>query len=374
MKIMHLITSLKIGGAEQALANFLHHVKNNQDQHLVVFFYDGPINKKIQAMGFCTHHIRGLIHYADPQALWRLFKLIKKENPDIIHTALWSANIIGRLIAKLCKIPIMCDIHGKSSDEGKLRNKLDRLTVNQATALVAVSQETQQNYYQTIIAPLKNNTLLNQRLSTIPNGIDCATIHANAQKDPLTREALGLTNHDFIVGAVGRLEPIKSYDLLIKALALCSHQPEIKLILVGGGSQEPLLKKLVQTHALEQQVLFAGPQDNAHRFYPLFDCFALSSQSEGLSIALLEALCFGLPIITTHHHTTHDVITHGKHGYLIPPGDIAQYASTIQNLYLNRHNLKQTFATVNQQLVLHQYSIASTAQTYTNLYRRIVNQ
>lgn len=365
MKIFHLITSLKIGGAESALVNFLRAANNNPHQHLVAYFHPGPHIKTLTNMGVATYHIKGVISYADPLALWRLMRLIKQTKPDLIHSALWSANIIGRLLATYFRLPLICDIHGNSYDEGRMRNWFDRATVRAASHLVAVSSSTRDAYEQNILATKKiaGNT---PSLVTINNGIDHNTVRSQAQANKLTRASFGLSDYDFVVGALGRLEPIKSYDLLLKACAQITCRT-LKVIIVGGGSQEQYLKNLCHTLGIADQVRFTGYRTDAVSFYPLFDCFVLSSQSEGLSIALLEALCFGLPIVTTNTTPTHDVIKHNIHGLIVPPNDAPALARALKILIENKNkHLSMHDACIS--LVEKDFSLTSTVAAYHNLY------
>ncbi len=361
MKILHIITSLKIGGAESALINFLRTAHNNPHEHIVAYFYHGPHVATLTNLGIATHHIQGWFSYADPYALWQLIRLIKRSKPNLIHSALWSANIIGRLMARWFNIPIICDIHGNSFDEGKIRNWFDRATVGYASAIVAVSRSAYEAYQTNILTPATKT-----KLTCINNGIDYQSARSTAYQHPLTRAEFGLNDHDFVIGTIGRLEPIKSFDILIKA---CKDikQENIKLLIVGGGSQEPALKKLAASLGIANQVIFTGQRTDALRFYPLFDCFALSSQSEGLSIALLEALCFGLPVITTHTTKHHDVITHEVHGLLVPPNDVAALAQAISTLVASP-DLQTTMRQNNQALVEKKFSLASTVAAYQQVY------
>ncbi len=374
MKIFHLITSLKIGGAESALINFLTAANNNPHEHVVAYFHPGPNLEKIHALNITTHHITGLISYTDPIGLWKLARLIKQEQPNIIHSALWSANIIGRLMAKYFSLPIICDIHGNSFDEGKFRNWFDRQTVGYATKIVAVSTSTHDTYHTNIIAQLKDPNLANN-LITINNGIDCPSVCSRAQKHQLKRADFGLTDNDFVIGALGRLEPIKSYDILIKAFrevqegTACGKNSHKKttLMIVGGGSQEQTLKTLCSDLGISEKVIFVGYRTDAISFYPLFDCFVLSSQSEGLSIALLEALCFGLPIITTNQTPIHDVIEHNVNGLIVPTNNIQALAEAIKSLREN-NDLRISMQKANKALVADRFSLKKTITSYHKIY------
>ncbi len=376
MKIFHLITSLKIGGAESALVNFLGAAQQNPHEHIVAFFHQGPNIERLNALGITTYHITGKFFYGDPLGLWRIAKLIKQEKPDLIHSALWSANIIGRLLAKYFKIPIICDIHGNSIDEGKLRNWLDRKTFAYATKTIAVSTSTHNAYNANIIAPL-NKPKLTNNLITINNGIDCPSVCLKAQKNKLKRADFALSDNDFVIGALGRLEPIKSYDVLIKAFAECAssvRNAHLKLLIVGGGSQEQALKNLCANLAIRDKVIFTGFRSDAISFYPLFDCFVLSSQSEGLSIALLEALCFGLPIVTTNQTTEHDVIENEVNGLIVPPNNTQALALAIKRLFENKEKCV-SMQQANKQLVANKFSLTQTVTayhtTYTNIFMEI---
>lgn len=365
MKILHLITSLKIGGAESALVNFLRNANHKPHEHIVAYFHDGPNVERLAHLGIATHHIKGLLTYSDPLGLWRLIRLIKQTKPDLIHSALWSANIIGRLIAHYFSLPIVCDIHGNSYDEGKMRNWADRATVAYATQLVAVSPSTHKAYAENILA-IKKHQPHQTKLVTINNGIDYQAVRAQAYHAPLTRHMFGLNDHDFVIGALGRLEPIKSYDILLKAFAQIAH-PKGKLVIVGGGSQEHALKKLSSHLGITNKVIFTGFRTDAVSFYPLFDCFVLSSQSEGLSIALLEALCFGIPIITTNLTPQHDVITHRVHGLIVPPNDVHALYQAL-NFLIENTAVQLAMHTACIERAEHAYALSSTIEAYHSVY------
>lgn len=377
MKLLHLITSLKIGGAESALVNFLSHAQRYGHEHHVVYFHAGPNVQALQNLGIPTYHITGLVSCYDPVALYRLKKLISTINPDIIHSALWSANILGRLFGRHFGIPIICDLHGDCQAEGKFRNMLDRATVNIPRYIVAVSESVNHAYRKTI-TPQQSG--LASRIVTINNGIDAQALRTKALQNPLTRHELGLEDTDFVIGSIGRLEPIKSYDILIKAFALmlAKSSPEQqaiygvpKLCIVGDGSEMLKIKNLAVHLGIQDKVLLPGFRTDAPRFYPLFNCFALSSQSEGLSIALLEALSFGLPVITTHQGKTHDVIASGIHGFISPPNSPEELALKLEKLWLDKA-LQNSIKMANQKLVEQSFELKTTVDRYMKLYNEII--
>jgi len=371
MKILHIISSLEVGGAQQALCNVLKKLREKGNDHIVAFFHDGPHVKTLKKMGIQTYQITGLFNAFDPIAYGRLRQLIKTLQPDILHTSLWGANIMGRILGYQLNIPVISDLHGNSIDEGTFRNMLDRWTSHIPHHIVAVSDVVNSTYRSHIINKIPSKKLrfkATSSLTTIKNGIDVNATRRQAFHDPLTRSELGLDKDAFVVGTVGRLEPIKSYDILIQALQYAHKKKQpVQLCIVGDGSQYNSLKMLAKQLNLEKQVIFTGLRNDAYRIYPLFDCFALSSQSEGLSIALLEALCFGLPIITTHNSSEHDVITDSVNGFLVPPNNPKALGQKLYYLHQNP-NLLETMKQKNLELIRKKFELNKTCQHYLDLY------
>lgn len=384
MKILHLITSLKIGGAEAALVNFLTYAQKNHPEHshIVFYFYHGPNAEKISNLGISIKKISGLFHFYDPISFCKLLFFIKKARPDILHTSLWSANIIGRLIGWLLHIPVISDLHGSALDEGSFRNKLDALTAPLAQTLVAVSSQVEKAYQAAVIPKVyhKLQPQTTSKLTLIRNGIDSHSVITEALTNPLKRSDFYWAHDDFIIGAIGRLEPIKSYNLLIDAFAILYHNESIhpqirtrlKLSLIGDGSEKERLITQAKKLGLEKIVHFAGTRTDAVKFYPLFDCFVLSSRSEGLSIALLEALCFSLPIVSTHQGTTHDVIIDHINGLLVPCNDAHALADALKIL-ITSHQQIELFRQANRNLV-QSYDLAQTTSTYMRLFEETSNK
>jgi glycosyltransferase involved in cell wall biosynthesis len=378
MKVLHFITSLKIGGAESSLCNYLAAVvEDKSEQHFVAYIHSGPNVERIRKIGVPVFQLSGKFLSYSPFILFKLAKLVRKIKPDLIHSSLWSANIISRIFCKIWRIPLICDLHGDSSHEGIFRNIFDRATVFVPAKIVAVSDSVKKSYLENIIRAANLGTAqtgCEKKLVIIKNGIDVELLQAKALNNKLWRGNFGIVEHDFVIGSVGRLEPIKSYDVLIKAFGLFINNVEsnnAKLLIVGGGSQTMDLQNLVYSLGLQDKVIFAGYRSDSHSFYPLFDCFVLSSKSEGLSIALLEALAFGLPVVSTHHGKDHDVIHEGVNGLLVEPENINELASAIQKIYFDL-DLRRHMSTCNMRLVKECFSMIGVVDKYKKIYCEVI--
>ncbi len=360
MKIAYVISSLKIGGAEIALAQIAPRIKEKGHEVFVAFFHDGPIRARLEAAGITTFCITGLLNRYDMVAWWRLSCWLKRNRIELLHTSLWSGNIIGRLLGRWHNIPVVSDLHGNCQTEGALRNWGDRLTAHLSSVTIAVSNSVAVAYKKYILKKRFINIV------TIPNGIETANIVNAPVTAPLHRSAFNIPTDAFVVGAVGRLEPIKGYELLIEACALLPINTY--LLIVGDGSCRTELEQLAVKTGLANRCIITGFRNDAFRFYQLFDCFAIASHSEGLSLALLEAMAAACPIVTTNQYTTHDVLTHDWTGLITTQRVPSEYAKLLQ-IFARNPSLRHRMGTAAQRHVIQHHELSSVIEHLDSLYR-----
>jgi glycosyltransferase involved in cell wall biosynthesis len=368
VKILHFITSLKIGGAETVLYNLLEHwSRRRENSHAVLYIHGGPYVRRIQELGIPVYQLKGLISPYDPVAWQRLKKIVKKIQPDVIHSSLWSANVMARVISRQTKIPLVCDLHGNCRHYGKLRNVLTRFAkcIGRAKAIVAVSPSVKTSFVGMIGG--------SEKIFLIRNGVPVESIRELGQKKIVDRDVLMINDDDFVIGSVGRLHKIKRYDILIRAVAQCGKK--MILVLVGDGPERAALEKLAAD--LGVRARFVGEQENPYPYYHLFNCFSLSSQTEGLSIALLEALAFGLPIVMTNETKEHDVIVDEINGFVVQMThcnnnhhSVNGLISAFEKLYSD-DNIASSMRKKNRFLVEECFCIDKVAFQYENIYKKI---
>ena len=356
MRILHVITSLKGGGTEAQLYDLLTYFKQNpNNQHFVAYFRHGPVVDDIAKLGIPVYHIKGILSgdQPDPLLYIRVKKLAKELKVDLIHSALWSADIVSRLAGRSLGIPVMSDIHTDASYRNWFRNWLDAKTAPFAQRIIAVGNVSRISYEKDVVPKIaqgaKQEHVLHN-LGVVFNGIEIDRTMHEGLDNKLTRKEFGLDDTDFVFGSCGRVARAKGNDLLIKAFAdLCKSiesnklynspnvlRPNPKLLIVGGGSVLQELKDLTKSLGIADKVIFTGWRTDAKRFYPLFDCYALASFNEALSIALLDAMCFGLPVISTQRWGFHDVIESGKNGILVPLHNIEALTKAMETIYTDQ--------------------------------------
>ncbi len=355
IKVAHVISSLKIGGAETVLYNILAHLNTDKYEHTVVFFHDGAFRKNIEQLGIKTVQIKkGLFSY-DPIFLWNFFSTILKLTPDFIHASLWAANLLTRATARILKIKFICVIHTVPEHEGKIRNIIDNFTFFLAPKIVTVSHSIEKAIHKQYFG-LKNKTL------TITNGIDDKKLIVLSKKTGFIKKDFHY-EQNFVIGNVGRFIEAKNQDLLLHAFAeIVKEFPHTRLIIIGHGPKKQELKNKAELLGIQQYVNFIIDQP-AYRYYTIMDCFVLPSLYEGLPMALLEALAFSIPSIAT----SHDVIENNKSGLVIKPS-LQDLISALRIIIQMEKAQRDRMGFYGNQVLQENFSIESMINLYGQLF------
>lgn len=363
--IVHIITSLKMGGAESLMVDFLSHPDAQRYHHRVLFFYDGPNRLRLEEQGITCYHIKGLFHTYDPVFLIRLYALVKSLNPDCIHTWLWSANCIGRIIAKFLKIPVINSFHSEVTQDGTLRNSIDYYSAHCADRIVAVSYGVAQSLLQ------KNKTTISHKLTIIKNGIDAHKIQETSKQIALQRSALDLSPEHYVIGSVGRWTYCKNYSFLINLFYhIAQNHDHARLLLVGSGEEKDNLQSQVQELGITTKVLFIEGK-RALGYYPLMDCFIQTTFKEGISIALLEAMSCSLPCVVVQNSSDHDVLVDEENGILIATHSIDVSSSALQRLMHNA-SYAHKLARNGYQTMQKDFELTTMIHTYYTEYEHVM--
>lgn len=256
----------------------------------------------------------------------KLLEIWKNDRPRLLHTHLYHAGIVGRFAGKILGIqPIIVQQAGPELNRSRLRTGLDRTT----SFLV--------NQYVTTCAAVKKiletrEHIANDKIVVIPNGI----IVNQLSQSPIRPRDWPVNASSPVMGVVGRLSPEKGHYLFLDALSILSQQrkPFHAVIIGDGPLKEELLQETRILH-LEDCVSWVGPQTNIQDWLPFFDLFILPSHWEGISLALLEAMAAGLPVIATSVGGNPEVVVHRQTGLLVPPTNPQLLAQSIVTLIEN---------------------------------------
>ncbi|MFF6947022.1 glycosyltransferase, partial [Streptomyces lavendulae] len=297
-RVLHVITGLGPGGAEQQLRLVLRHLPAHCD--VLTLTNPGPVAEGLRSDGVRVAHL-GMRANRDASALSRLVAFIRHGHYDLVHTHLYRACVYGRLAARLAGVSaVVATEHslGEAEIEGRPLSRSVRAlylaTERLGTATVAVSD--------TVAARLRGLGVPASRVHVVPNGIDAARFRFDDAVRRATRARAGLPERAFVVGGVGRLVPGKRFDALVRAVAAL---PSAHLVLAGNGPQLPVLRRRAAELGAQRRIHLVGERDRfgdaaGHRLPGIpalltaMDVFVSPSREEAFGLAVLEALAAGL--------------------------------------------------------------------------------
>jgi L-malate glycosyltransferase len=327
LKVLHLLASLPVGGAEDLVAAIVRGLDPQRfNAGVACLGSPGPVGAELEATGYPVSYL-GLD--LKRTSFWRLVAavrgLLKELRPDILHTHLYHPNLYGRLAALGLGLPVVvAAVHNsytKVKSHRRLWNHLlgrvsDRVLVGSAQVWSEVRR------YDGVPA---------SRLVLLPYGIRLAELETPLSREE-ARQAMGVSG--FVLGAVGRLEEQKGHRHLLEALSEVKRViPDATLLLVGDGRLREDLMRQAQELGLSDRVRFLGTRRDLPLIFRALDLFVQPSLWEGLPLALLKAMGAGLPVVATRVSGVREVILDGINGRLVVPADPEALAGTTVELY-----------------------------------------
>ncbi|MFI7388380.1 glycosyltransferase [Streptomyces sp. NPDC049813] len=300
MKVLHVITGLGAGGAEQQLRLLLRHLPGGHD--VVTLTNPGQVAEGLVSDGVRVAHL-GMAGNRDGRALPRLVRLVRGGRYDVVHTHLYRACLYGRTAARLAGVRAVvatehslgdAQIEGRPLTRGVRALYLAGERLGRAT--IAVSPAVAERLHGWGVAP--------HRVHVVPNGVDVDRFAFDARARTRARAALGLPADAFVVGGVGRLVPGKRFDVLIAALR--DLPDDVRLLLVGTGPQEDALREAARRAQVLDRVVLAGERPHTAAgpdavdlpaLLSAMDVLASPSLDEAFGLAVVEALAGGLPVL-----------------------------------------------------------------------------
>lgn len=261
-------------------------------------------------------------HSFDP-AIWApLRRLIRDRRIDIVHAHDYKTDFLAFGLARVEPIVPLSTVHGwsgVSTRERMIYYPADRLLLRRFAAVIAVSTP--------IRARLIAAGVPARRVTTVLNGIDPQAFRRRHEDDARMRAELAVPPATMVIGAVGRLEREKRFDVLIDAVAeLRASRPALRLVIVGDGSLHGPLVAQAAARGIADICVFTGRRTDVAELAHAFDVLVQTSDTEGTPNAVLEAMALEVPVVATAVGGTGDLVTDGVHGLLVPrrnPGAVA---------------------------------------------------
>ncbi|MBN2089692.1 glycosyltransferase [candidate division KSB1 bacterium] len=365
IKIMHVLPSLEIGGMETALITLINGMDTDRFENQIFCFdfknYENSIQHRLHDENIPIY-IFEKGHGVDYWLPIKISRILRKQKIDIVHTRNFAALLYGSIAAKLAGVPgAVADIRGRIPvDEGQKCKRLSFLV----SKFVGVSEDIK----KMLATDFK---IKESKIQTIYNGVQIPG--ENQKLDIATlRSKLGLAPNDFVIGTIGRTEPVKDYTSLIRMSApVLQKYRNVKLMIVGDGSQRTELEKLTKDLGVNTQTIFTGYQKEVSNFLRLINLFALTSVSEGISNVLLEAMATSIPVLATEVGGNPEIVRHNQTGFLIPRPNLNQITEKIE-LLINNPELAKDLGQNGRKWVEEKFTIEKMVSEYQSLYQTII--
>jgi glycosyltransferase involved in cell wall biosynthesis len=369
-RILHVIYSLEIGGAEMDLIAKAKVLVERSSYYIAIvcLLRRGELAEEVEREGI---KVIGPVMSgkSDLRIISWLFKVIRSDKFDVVHTHMFASNFLGRVAAILAGVPVIISTVQLIAEREKWWEMLlDRVLQSRTDVMIASSEAVRQSFIRRAVRPAK--------IAVIHNSVDFARFDAVDREAArrAARQTFGWNNDHFVVGTVARLERIKGIDRLIDAAkAVAEAIPQARFLVVGDGPQREALLSRVRRLELGERCIFTGLRSDVPQILPAFDLFVLPSLSEALGIAVIEALASGVPVVASRVGGVPEVVIHGETGLLVPPGDATQLAQAILYMAANLAEAKQ-WAERGQKRVRRMFDVNRLADAQAGLYQHFLEQ
>jgi len=363
LRVLHLITRLPVGGAERLLVDVVRSLDRERFESLVCCIQDkGPLADELEAGGvpvFCLERMRS--KRFDFGAVGAIARLLKEQRIDVLHSHLYHANLYGRLAAWRAGVPAVATVHNTYTRVKLHRSLLNRLLTGPSTRVVAVSEDVRRDL-------IRHDRIPAERIMVIHNGIDTGRVRSSLSREA-ARARLGIPADAIAVGCVARLEEQKGHRFLLEALNLLG-EPRFLAVIAGDGRLRGELERRAAELGVAGQAMFLGTRSDVADILRALDIYAMPSLWEGLSIAMLESMAAGLPIVISDVSGVAQVIGDDEFGMKVPVGDPAALAKAIR-LLADDPRRRAALGAAARERVEARFSVGAMAAQLARLYEDV---
>lgn len=363
LTILHTIDTTGPGGAETVFIELATRLPKDKYRSIVIIRGKGWVYEEL-----CRRGQEPILLDAKGSFNWRyllkLREIIHREHVDIIQSHLLGSNVYCALAGLLTRRPVVATFHGAvdiGENERFSSLKFGAIKLG-ARYVVAVSENLRQDL-------IKRTPLLPAKMKVIYNGI--AINEFNRLRTNTLCEKFGWDSGTVVVGSLGNIRLAKGYDILLHAAALLKSSSIPFRFVIAGQGKTGLLDSLLELRSelgLEETVQFLGFQDDPAAFLANLDMFLLSSVSEGFSIATIQAMASGLPVVVTRSGGPQEIVSHGENGWMVEAGNPAKIAEALTLLATDR----DLCASLGQRGRTHAratFDLSAMLNAYESLYR-----
>lgn len=321
--ILFVLQDMRVGGAEKLRLTIGKYIdKKIYKTSYCCIREVGPVGDEVIKNGGEVTCLDSDDRFFNLFATFKLYRAVTKIHPDIIHSVLFNANFHARIVGALSGIPVITEEQGMYGWKKGYHRVADRILSRFSYRIIAASQGVKDFL-------VKEDGIKPDKIAVIHNCIDPETLKADTTKYE-ERKRLGVSDADFVIGAIGNLRKEKGHSFLLEAIKKVKERhKKVKLFIVGDGPLRGHLITMSKELGVDRDVIFLGQKKEVAGFLKALDLFVMPSLSEGLGIALLEALFMSVPCIASSVGGMIEVAEKSSGVVLVEPGNPLKLADAI---------------------------------------------
>jgi len=366
--ILHTIDSEGPGGAETVVLNLATRLNTAVFRSIVLVPPGSWLSSRLKEQGVPVLEVSWKVWW-DLRGPWKMIDVVRKHKVDLIHSHLPAQNFYSCLVGVMTHTKTLAMYHGPVELEWSqnLKGRLRLWFVRRAADGVVV------------VCDLVKRLLVRlgfekDRIALVYNGIDPSPYAAHGQ--PSLRRELGLPPEHKLVGMIANVRPSKGYDVFVQACAeVCKKHSDVTFLAVGDVNEEVAapIKRMHERLSLGNRFRFLGFRSDVSRILKELNVFVLASTSEGMPLAILEAMAAGTPVISTNCGGIPEVIDHERTGLLVPPSDYSALSRAISRLFADPE-YSGKLGTQAQDKFYKEFTLDGMIERYEKLYLSYLGQ
>lgn len=365
--IAYVVNTLNTGGTERLVVDMSRAFAREFDVMVVCLDEPGAWGQALRAEGFKVHCVwrQPGVDLSMPRKLAALFRAAGTRLVHAHQCTPWFYSALSRLRHRAPKL--LFQEHGRfyPEVENRRRRLVNRALINRLTHdCVAVSEDVRMRLerYEGLDAA---------RIRVIYNGAPPPELLGATRRAEL-RQSLGFAPGDFVIGTVGRFDPIKNLPMLVGSLAqVMQRHANVRGLLVGDGPEFARIRAMSGELGIESRLRLTGYRDDARLLAQCMDLFVLSSFSEGTSMALLEAMAAGVPVAVTAVGGNPEIVSGGETGWVVPSDDVTALTAAMLQAFADQP-ARQRYAEAAQRRFQQRFLLPRMIDHYRDLYREML--
>ena len=358
--VLQVGLSLAPGGTERLIRDLADRLRHDVRMAVVCIDEAGAWGESLAASGIPVTALERRPGFR-PSLGKRIATIAARHGADVIHCHQYSPFVYGCLARLLRPARLLFTEHGRLADApaSPKRHAANRVLRLLPDRVFTVSEDLKQHLVREGFKP--------DQVEVIYNGIDIGPAPGCAERSA-ARRALGLPADAFVAATVGRLDPVKDYPGLVRAFAeVARRRPDARLILIGDGPERLGIEQAIAEHGVTGAVLLAGHREDVRTLLPAADVFVNSSEFEGVSLTILEAMAACLPVVATRVGGTPEIVG-ATTGVLVPARDSGALASALLAL-ASAPDTRRAFGEAARRIAVERFSLERMIQQYLAVYR-----